>query len=112
MGPYLESSVRDPVRRPRENTKAFLKIPVSENVLSTTLPNEVIHFWIPILRSKTFNSRLQRKIQTVRSILFFDIEKKKILAFKGEEPVGSKIVMDGKIIEQVKSFEYLRMDVS
>ena len=39
-------------------------------------------------------------------------EKTKVLAFHGKKPTRSKIVIDGKIIEQVKAFKYLGTDIS
>jgi len=35
------------------------------------------------------------------------VEKTKLMAFKGREPVRSKIVIDNKIIDQVNYFNYL-----
>jgi len=35
------------------------------------------------------------------------VEKTELVAFKGREPVRSKIVIDNKIIEQVNYFNYL-----
>ena len=39
-------------------------------------------------------------------------EKTKTMAFKGKEPVRSKIVINGKIIEQVNNFKYLGNTIS
>ena len=38
--------------------------------------------------------------------------KTKTLAFKGKEPIRSKIVINNKIIKQVNTFHYLGMDLS
>jgi len=40
------------------------------------------------------------------------IGKTKVMAFHGKEPVRSKIVIDGKAIEQVNVFTYLGTDIS
>jgi len=39
--------------------------------------------------------------------LTISLEKTKLVAFKGRDPVRSKIVIDDKIVEQVNSFKYL-----
>ena len=39
--------------------------------------------------------------------LTISVQKTKLVAFKGQDPVRSKIVIDNKIIEQVNSFKYL-----
>jgi hypothetical protein len=39
--------------------------------------------------------------------LTISVQKTKLVAFKGRDPVRSKIVIDNKIIEQVNSFKYL-----
>jgi len=36
------------------------------------------------------------------------VRKTKLVAFKGRDPVRTKIVIDNKIIEQINSFNYLR----
>jgi hypothetical protein len=37
--------------------------------------------------------------------------KTKVMAFKGKNPVRSKIVLDDQILEQIRNFNYLRCDV-
>ena len=39
--------------------------------------------------------------------LTISVQKTKLMAFKGRDPVRSKIVIDNKITEQVNSFSYL-----
>jgi hypothetical protein len=39
--------------------------------------------------------------------LTISMQKTKLVAFKGRDPVRGKIVIDNKIIEQVNSFNYL-----
>jgi hypothetical protein len=39
--------------------------------------------------------------------LTISVQKTKSMAFKGGDPARTKIVTDNKIIEQVKSFDYL-----
>ena len=40
-------------------------------------------------------------------VLTISVQKTKSMAFKGRDPVRTKIVIDNKIIEQVNSFNYL-----
>jgi len=40
------------------------------------------------------------------------LHKKKLIEFKGRDPVRSKIVINNKIIEQVNSFHYLENLIS
>ena len=40
------------------------------------------------------------------------VRKTKLVAFKGRDPVRTKIVIDNKIIEQINSFNYLRILIS
>ena len=40
-------------------------------------------------------------------VLTISVQKTELMAFKGREQVGSKILVDNKIIEQVSSFNYL-----
>ena len=40
------------------------------------------------------------------------LTKTKTIAFKGEDPVRSKIVVNNKIAEQVDTFGYLGVDIS
>jgi hypothetical protein len=44
--------------------------------------------------------------------LTISVQKTKSMAFKGRDPVRTKIVIDNKIIEQVKSFNYLENMIS
>ena len=39
--------------------------------------------------------------------LTISVQKTKSMAFKGRDPVRTKLVIDNKIIEQVNSFNYL-----
>jgi hypothetical protein len=39
--------------------------------------------------------------------LTISVQGEKLMAFKGQDPVRNKIVIDNKIIEQVNSFNYL-----
>lgn len=39
-------------------------------------------------------------------------EKTMTMAFKGKEPIRSRIVIGGKIVEQVNTFRYLRNEIS
>jgi hypothetical protein len=49
--------------------------------------------------------KLNRLITEYRLTIF--VQKTKSLAFKGRDTVRTKIVIDNKIVEQVKSFDYL-----
>jgi hypothetical protein len=44
--------------------------------------------------------------------LTISVEKTKSMAFKGRDPVRTKIVINNKIIEQVNSFDYLGIMIS
>jgi hypothetical protein len=39
-------------------------------------------------------------------------EKPKVMAFKGRTPIGSKICLNNKILEQVTKFKYLGHNIS
>jgi len=41
--------------------------------------------------------------------LTISVQKKKSMAFKGQDPVRTKILIGNKIIEQVNSFNYLKI---
>jgi hypothetical protein len=45
-------------------------------------------------------------------VLLTSVQKTKCKAFKGRGPVTTKIVIDNKTIEQVKSFNYLGNTIS
>jgi hypothetical protein len=49
---------------------------------------------------------------TLNYNLEISINKPKVMAFKGKYPVGSKIMINNKIIEQVKNFNYFGCDIS
>ena len=61
---------------------------------------------------------LQRNVHKLEKIIkVFDMnisaqQKTKTVTFRGREPVWSKIVINGNIIEQVKCFKYLGVDIS
>lgn len=60
---------------------------------------------------------LQRNVYKLEKVTkMFDMKissaKTKTLAFRGKEPVRSKIVINGKIIEQVRNFKYLGVEIS
>jgi hypothetical protein len=55
---------------------------------------------------------LQKAVHKLNQIitehgLTISVQKTKSMAFKGSDPVRTKIIMDNKIIEQVNSFNYL-----
>lgn len=60
---------------------------------------------------------LQRSVYSLEKVMAkYDMtissKKTKTIAFKGKDPIRSKIVINGKIVEQVNTFRYLGMDIS
>ena len=60
---------------------------------------------------------LQRSLYNLNAIakefnMKISAGKTKVMAFLGKEPIRSKIVIDGKVIEQVNVFTYLGTDIS
>jgi hypothetical protein len=60
---------------------------------------------------------LQRVVHKLNQItteygLTISVQKTKSMAFRGRDPVRTKIVIDNKIIEQVNSFNYLENMIS
>jgi hypothetical protein len=53
---------------------------------------------------------LQKTVQTFG--MEISHQKTKIMAFKGTEPVRSKIVIDNRMLEQVNTFTYLGCNIS
>ena len=66
------------------------------------------HAWDPnstVLYNSEYAHKLNRLITEYG--LTISVQKTKSMAFKGRDPIRTKIVIDNKIIEQVKSFKYL-----
>jgi hypothetical protein len=62
------------------------------------------------LINSLMDTQLLNKI-TLNYNLEISINKSKVMAFKGKYPVRSKIMINNKIIKQVKNFNYLGCDI-
>jgi hypothetical protein len=49
-----------------------------------------------------------KSYQIITECLILSVQKTKVMAFKGQDSVKSKIVRDNKITEQFNSFNYFR----